>query len=85
MPNTWFLNFLFNYFFYSLLSSSIEALTSSLYPFTWQHTLVSVLPSQMVSVADFVQAPTPYIIGLLKTENQSDIFSQLSENDQVNT
>uniref|UniRef100_A0A2S2NTL5 Suppression of tumorigenicity 5 protein n=1 Tax=Schizaphis graminum TaxID=13262 RepID=A0A2S2NTL5_SCHGA len=67
----------------SLLSSSIEALTSSLYPFTWQHTLVSVLPSQMVSVADFVQAPTPYIIGLLKTENQSDIFSQLSENDQV--
>lgn len=39
----------------------------------------------MVSVADFVQAPTPYIIGLLKTENQSDIFSQLSEKDQVNT
>lgn len=39
----------------------------------------------MVSVADFVQAPTPYIIGLLKTENQSDIFSQLSETDQVNT
>jgi len=68
-----------------LLSSSIEALTSSLYPFSWQHTLVSVLPSQMVSVADFVQAPTPYIIGLLKTENQSDIFSQLSEKDQVNT
>jgi len=67
-----------------LLSSSIEALTSSLYPFAWQHTLVSVLPSQMVSVADFVQAPTPYIIGLLKTENQSDIFSQLSEKDQVN-
>jgi len=67
-----------------LLSSSIEALTSSLYPFSWQHTLVSVLPSQMVSVADFVQAPTPYIIGLLKTENQSDIFSQLSEKDQVN-
>ncbi|XP_015372919.1 PREDICTED: DENN domain-containing protein 2A-like [Diuraphis noxia] len=67
----------------SLLSSSIEALTSSLYPFAWQHTLVSVLPSQMVSVADFVQAPTPYIIGLLKTDNQSDIFSQLSEKDQV--
>jgi len=67
-----------------LLSSSIEALTSSLYPFAWQHTLVSVLPSQMVSIADFVQAPTPYIIGLLKTENQSDIFSQLSEKDQVN-
>jgi len=37
----------------------------------------------MVSIADFVQAPTPYIIGLLKTENQSDIFSQLSEDDQV--
>lgn len=70
--------------FFSLLSSSIEGLTSSLYPFTWQHTLVSVLPSQMVSVADFIQAPTPYIIGLLKTNNQSDIFSQLSETDQVN-
>lgn len=37
----------------------------------------------MVSIADFVQAPTPYIIGLLKTDNQSDIFSQLSEKDQV--
>ncbi|VVC32547.1 Hypothetical protein CINCED_3A023163 [Cinara cedri] len=67
----------------SLLSSCIEGLITSLYPFTWQHTLISVLPSQMVSVADFVQAPTPYIIGLLKTENQSDIFSQLSEKDQV--
>lgn len=39
----------------------------------------------MISIADFVQAPTPYIIGLLKTENQSDVFSQLSEYDQVNT
>lgn len=66
-----------------MLSSSIEGLIASLYPFTWQHTLISVLPSQMVSVADFIQAPTPYIIGLLKTENQSDIFSQLSEKDQV--
>lgn len=37
----------------------------------------------MVSVADFVQAPTPYIIGLLKSDDQSDIFSQLSEHDQV--
>jgi hypothetical protein len=37
----------------------------------------------MVSIADFIQAPTPYIIGLLKTENQSEIFSQLSETDQV--
>lgn len=69
---------------YSLLSSCIEGLTASLYPFIWQHTLVSVLPSQMVSVADFIQAPTPYIIGLLKSDNQSDIFSQLSEHDQVN-
>lgn len=66
-----------------MLSSSIEGLTAALYPFVWQHTLVSVLPSQMISVADFVQAPTPYIIGLLKTENQSDIFSQFSGKDQV--
>lgn len=70
--------------FFSLLSSSIEGLTSSLYPFTWQHTLVSVLPSQMISAADFIQAPTPYIIGLLKSENLCDIFSQLSDQDQVN-
>lgn len=70
-------------FFFSLLSSSVDGLAAALYPFSWQHTLVSVLPSQMISVADFIQAPTPYIIGLLKTENQLDIFSQLSENDQV--
>lgn len=68
---------------FSLLSSSVDGLAASLYPFSWQHTLVSVLPSQVISVADFIQAPTPYIIGLLKTENQSDVFSQLSEIDQV--
>jgi len=38
----------------------------------------------MVSIADFIQAPTPYIIGLLKSKNQCDVFSQLSEHDQVN-
>lgn len=38
----------------------------------------------MISVADFIQAPTPYIIGLLKSENLCDIFSQLSDQDQVN-
>ncbi|XP_050542767.1 DENN domain-containing protein 2B-like isoform X2 [Daktulosphaira vitifoliae] len=67
----------------SLLSSSIDGLTAALYPFTWQHTLISVLPSQMVSITDFVQAPTPFIVGIIKSDIQLDILAQFSENDQV--
>ncbi|XP_046383178.1 uncharacterized protein LOC124153845 [Ischnura elegans] len=47
----------------SKLSSCIEALQSVLYPFSWQHTFIPVLPAPML---DICHAPTPYIIGVLK-------------------
>lgn len=33
-----------------------------IYPFTWQHTYIPVLPPAMI---DIVCSPTPFIIGLL--------------------
>jgi hypothetical protein len=34
-----------------------------LYPFTWQHTLISIVPSILI---DVVMAPTPYLLGVQK-------------------
>ncbi|XP_060565637.1 uncharacterized protein LOC132724716 isoform X2 [Ruditapes philippinarum] len=45
----------------SKLSSTIHAIVSLLYPFSWQHTFIPVLPSDMI---DVVCSPTPYIIGI---------------------
>ncbi|KAF4524782.1 hypothetical protein B566_EDAN010155, partial [Ephemera danica] len=42
------------------VTSCVMALQSALYPFSWQHTLVSALPSSMLGVCD---APTPYLLG----------------------
>lgn len=35
-----------------------------LYPFTWQHTYIPVLPPSMI---DIVCSPTPFLIGLLSS------------------
>ncbi|KAG8226141.1 hypothetical protein J437_LFUL005802 [Ladona fulva] len=50
----------------SKLSCCVQALQSVLYPFTWQHTFIPVLPAPMF---DICGAPTPYIIGILKGSN----------------
>ncbi|XP_071441310.1 uncharacterized protein [Hetaerina americana] len=50
----------------SKLSSCIEALQSALYPFSWQHTFIPILPAPMLEICS---APTPYIIGVLKGSN----------------
>lgn len=47
----------------SKLSACVDALQSVLFPFVWQHTFIPVLPTNML---DICQAPTPYIIGVLK-------------------
>jgi len=38
-----------------------------LYPFEWQHTFITVLPSMLIDVVD---APTPYIVGILASMKQ---------------
>ncbi|XP_054275648.1 uncharacterized protein LOC128994857 [Macrosteles quadrilineatus] len=47
----------------SKLSTCFEGLCAALYPFHWQHTLVPIVPGNMLDVC---QAPTPYVVGLLK-------------------
>uniref|UniRef100_A0A8C9WM50 DENN domain containing 2B n=1 Tax=Scleropages formosus TaxID=113540 RepID=A0A8C9WM50_SCLFO len=48
----------------STLSSCAHAVIALLYPFSWQHTFIPVLPSSMV---DIVCCPTPFLVGLLSS------------------
>ena len=47
-----------------MLSSTIQAFETLLYPFNWPHTYIPVLPSYLIEMCD---APTPYIIGLMRS------------------
>jgi len=40
----------------------MSSMAALLYPFEWQHTFITVLPSMLIDVVD---APTPYIVGIL--------------------
>ncbi|RXN12381.1 DENN domain-containing 2D-like isoform X1 [Labeo rohita] len=46
------------------LSQVIHAVTVLLYPFIWQHTLISIVPEILI---DVVMAPTPYLLGVQKS------------------
>lgn len=48
----------------STLSSCILSLSTLLYPFTWPHTLITVLPP---SLLELVHSPTPYILGMFSS------------------
>lgn len=48
-----------------LVSSCIEALQSALYPFVWQHSLISSIPSEIQQ--EVLQAPLPMLAGMLHT------------------
>lgn len=57
------------------LSQVIHAVAALLYPFTWQHTFISIVPEILV---DVVMAPTPYLLGVQKrlldlVTDQSDV------------
>ncbi|XP_075951627.1 DENN/MADD domain containing 2Da isoform X2 [Anarhichas minor] len=45
------------------LSQVIHAVAALLYPFIWQHTLISIVPQILI---DVVCAPTPYLLGVQK-------------------
>lgn len=49
----------------SILSHITESFVSLLWPFSWQHVLIPVLPDTML---DFLNAPTPYIMGIVRKE-----------------
>ncbi|KAG9485530.1 hypothetical protein GDO78_008551 [Eleutherodactylus coqui] len=46
----------------STLSKCAHAVVALLYPFTWQHTYIPVLPASMI---DIVCSPTPFLTGIL--------------------
>lgn len=50
----------------STLSSCVHAFASIIYPFSWQHTFIPLLPPNLI---DVVCAPTPYIVGLLSSNS----------------
>ncbi|KAI1893150.1 hypothetical protein AGOR_G00140950 [Albula goreensis] len=45
------------------LSEVINAVAALLYPFTWQHTFIPIVPEILI---DVVMAPTPYLLGVQK-------------------
>lgn len=67
----------------SKLSSCIEGLQTALLPFEWQHTLITVVPSTVISINDLCEAPTPYLIGLLKPTDNSQILPTMNNIQQV--
>lgn len=48
----------------STLSTCCHAVVALIYPFSWQHTYIPVLPPAMI---DIVCSPTPFLIGLLSS------------------
>uniref|UniRef100_A0A672MQ65 Suppression of tumorigenicity 5 protein-like n=1 Tax=Sinocyclocheilus grahami TaxID=75366 RepID=A0A672MQ65_SINGR len=48
----------------STLSSCVHAVVALLYPFSWQHTFIPVLPTSMV---DIVCCPAPFLVGILSS------------------
>jgi DENN domain-containing protein 1 len=49
----------------STLSSCIQAAMAMVYPLTWQHIYIPVLPKSLLT---FVCAPMPFVVGILRTE-----------------
>jgi len=48
----------------STLSACVQGCVALLYPFTWQHVFIPVLPLGMIQ---FVCAPVPFVVGLLSS------------------
>jgi hypothetical protein len=48
----------------SKISSCMMAFYTILYPFRWQHTIISIVPDQII---ELIQAPFPFFAGVLKS------------------
>ncbi|XP_032420552.1 DENN/MADD domain containing 2Da isoform X1 [Xiphophorus hellerii] len=65
------------------LSQVLHAVAALLYPFTWQHTFISIVPEILI---DVVMAPTPYLLGVQKrlldlvTDRSDLLLVDLSKN-----
>ena len=63
---------------YQRLMLVAESLNILIFPFTWQHVYVPILPASMLH---FLDAPVPYIMGLHR--GQEDDRSQLELPNEV--
>ncbi len=50
-----------------------EAITTLLYPFKWPHVYVPILPP---SLENFLDAPVPYIMGLLRRSHDHELYKR---------
>lgn len=62
--------------YYTMLTIACEAITQLMLPFQWHHIYIPILP---VSLLSFMEAPTPYIIGV-----HSDHIHELDDFNDVN-
>lgn len=59
------------------LSACVQSANAVIYPMSWQHIFIPVLPHQLV---DYLLAPMPYLIGVSNTLiNVSDIDKPMEE------
>uniref|UniRef100_A0AAY4C3S1 UDENN domain-containing protein n=1 Tax=Denticeps clupeoides TaxID=299321 RepID=A0AAY4C3S1_9TELE len=58
----------------STLSQVLHAVAALLYPFAWQHTFISIVPTVLI---DVVMAPTPYLLGI--TSRMRDSITDTSD------
>ena len=62
------------HYYSSDLSCLFDGIESLLFPMTWQHTLIPALP---LARTVFLEAPTPYLIGILYSETGDDTESKI--------
>jgi hypothetical protein len=55
------------FIYFSDLSALFDGIESLIFPMSWQHTLIPALPPARTV---FLEAPTPYLIGLLVEAKQ---------------
>ncbi|XP_030077282.1 DENN domain-containing protein 2D isoform X2 [Microcaecilia unicolor] len=60
----------------SVLSQCIHAVAALLYPFTWEHTYIPVLPQVLI---DTVCCPTPFMVGVQKRFEEEVLDRPLEE------
>ena len=57
------------------LSGCSEALCELLYPLNWQHIYIPIVPEQLT---EYLEAPTPYLMGVLSTINTKNLVHEQS-------
>lgn len=60
----------------SQVSACVMALYSILYPFQWHHTIISIVPDQLV---ELLQAPFPFFAGVLKNSLTDDALLDIED------